>query len=402
MANVKDFAVGVVVTAPSPSTSGTTATLRPGEGATMPIPPFMATAVPPGQLTTIGTSEKILVTAVDTATDIITFTRAQSPTTAKSIAAGWIIANAVYTDDIFSSSIVIDETLSGTLNGTNKVFTTAAAFTSILVFKNGLTMRKGASNDFTITGNNQITFATAPVAGTVITATYIMGAQVMINGSNSLVTDEAPTGTINGTNKTFTVARAYVGGSLEVFINGVKQKRAVHFTENPTAATFTLDDAPLTGDDLMVNYQYVLGASANADTVDGIHANTTPTANMLTPLDSNAKLPESIFPTQQGWIAPTFQNGWVNYDIATYEPAGYMKDSLGFVHLKGLVKSGTVGAVPVFTLPAGYRPSKQNLFPTVANENHGTIYVRPDGVVQVTFGSNAYVSLSGITFKAEQ
>lgn len=296
MANIKDFAVGIVVTAPSPSTSGTTATLRPGEGATMATPPFYATATPPGQLTTVGTSEKILVTAVDTATDIITFTRAQGPTSAKSIAAGWIIVNAVYADDVFSSSIVIDETLSGTINGTNKVFTTAAAFTSILVFKNGLTMRKGGSNDFTITGTNQITFVTAPATGTVLTATYIIGSQVMINGSNSLVTDEVPTGTINGTNKTFTVARAYVGASLEVFVNGLKQRRVVHFTENPTAATFTLDEAPLTGDDIMVNYQYVLAASANADTVDGVHANTTPTPNMLQPLDSNGKIPIS---TQQ-------------------------------------------------------------------------------------------------------
>ncbi|KKK52619.1 hypothetical protein LCGC14_3103070, partial [marine sediment metagenome] len=53
------------------------------------------------------------------------------------------------------------------------------------------------------------------------------------------------------------------------------------------------------------------------------------------------------------WIAPTLLNSWVNY-AATYDTTGYMKDGFGFVHLKGLVKSGVAGTI--FTLPVGYRP----------------------------------------------
>lgn len=98
MANIKDFAVGLVVTPPSPATTGTTLTLRTGEGATMPTPPFYVTAGPPGELTTIATSEKLLVTAV--AGDVLTIVRGQTPTTAKSIAVNWIVANALYTEDV--------------------------------------------------------------------------------------------------------------------------------------------------------------------------------------------------------------------------------------------------------------------------------------------------------------
>ena len=56
-----------------------------------------------------------------------------------------------------------------------------------------------------------------------------------------------------------------------------------------------------------------------------------------------------------GWTNASMQNSWVVYDTARYTP-GYFKDEHGIVHLRGLIKSGTVGA-SCFTLPAGYRPA---------------------------------------------
>jgi hypothetical protein len=97
MANKKDFAIGIVANAPG--TTGLSLEFQPGYGATMPAVPFYLTLTPPGQLTTLGNSEKVLVTA-RTSTEIFTITRAQTPTTAKNIAAGWIAANSVYTDDV--------------------------------------------------------------------------------------------------------------------------------------------------------------------------------------------------------------------------------------------------------------------------------------------------------------
>lgn len=124
MANIKDFAVGVVVTAPSPLLSGNTATLRPGDAATMPPVPFYATASPPGSLSTLGTSEKVLVTAVNTTTEVITFDRAQTPTTAKEIGVGWIIANAVYADDVYGKNLTREAiTPLEAANGSRVLFT---------------------------------------------------------------------------------------------------------------------------------------------------------------------------------------------------------------------------------------------------------------------------------------
>lgn len=268
MANIKDFATSLIATAPSPATSGTSLVLAAGMGARMPAVPFNAVVHPDGQLPTIDNAEQVLVTA--RTTDTLTITRAQGLTTAKSIAAGWRLSNSIFAQDILNASSVTDELMTGTVNGTNKVFTTGSNFTNIQVYKNGVAMH--LTDDFTITGANQITFVTAPATGTKLTASYILGSQTMINGSSSLLQDETPTGAVNGSNTAFTTARPYIANTLEVFINGVKQKRGTHFTETtPTSGTFTMGDAPLTGDDIMVNYQFVQSSYGNADTVDGYH-----------------------------------------------------------------------------------------------------------------------------------
>lgn len=102
---------------------------------------------------------------------------------------------------------------------------------------------------------------------------------------------------------------------------------------------------------------------------------------------------------QMAWITPSMSNGWVNYD-STYNTCQYMKDSLGFVWIKGLVKSGTSGLI--FTLPAGYRPIKRNLFATATNSNvFGRADVDPSGQVIATTYSNTWFSLDTIRFRAE-
>lgn len=100
---------------------------------------------------------------------------------------------------------------------------------------------------------------------------------------------------------------------------------------------------------------------------------------------------------QEAWQTPSFQNGWVNYDT-TYNAAGYFKDSLGIIHLRGLVKNGS-GVL--FTLPAGYRPPRRELFAVATHPNTvGRIDILADGQVLMVSGSNLWISLDGITFKA--
>lgn len=98
---------------------------------------------------------------------------------------------------------------------------------------------------------------------------------------------------------------------------------------------------------------------------------------------------------------PPFQNGWVNYGIPTYGEAFFYKDPFGRVHLSGLVKLGAVGSgVPIFTLPTGYRPAHREIHASVSNNVAGRVDIEVTGVVSLNVGANAWVSLSGITFRA--
>ena len=98
--------------------------------------------------------------------------------------------------------------------------------------------------------------------------------------------------------------------------------------------------------------------------------------------------------------AVPFQNSWVNFDAD--RPARFCKDVMGFVHLDGLIKNGTVNT-PAFTLPPGYRPDHPGSnaqFASDANSAHGLVLVHVNGTVTSAHGSNAFVTLSGITFRA--
>ena len=101
-----------------------------------------------------------------------------------------------------------------------------------------------------------------------------------------------------------------------------------------------------------------------------------------------------------GWIAPTFVNNWVNYG-GGYNTAGYRKDAMGYVHLRGLIKSGTA-AQNAFVLPAGYRPEMRELLSVQSNDTEGRIDVLTTGDVLMQGISNIWVCLDGLTFKAYQ
>ncbi len=92
--NTKNLANAMV--ANSPGTSGTTLTLEAGYGDSMPAVPLFLTCTPPGQLSTMGNSEVVLVTA--RASDTLTIERAKKLTSAKNIQVGWVVSNSVYVE----------------------------------------------------------------------------------------------------------------------------------------------------------------------------------------------------------------------------------------------------------------------------------------------------------------
>ena len=103
---------------------------------------------------------------------------------------------------------------------------------------------------------------------------------------------------------------------------------------------------------------------------------------------------------QPSWTAVSvFSNSWVNYDPATQQVVGYMKDSTNTVHLRGLLKGGTVSNAVMFNLPAGYRPDKPVHFPAASNISTGVFRVDPNGDVVCLAGSNVWFDVSVAKFK---
>ena len=119
--------------------------------------------------------------------------------------------------------------------------------------------------------------------------------------------------------------------------------------------------------------------------------------NYLTANRVNAEF-QSDAPT-----APTLLNSWVNYNSGTHEVAGYNKLNVAKfganheVRLHGIVKDGTVAAT-LFTLPAGYRPSKICIFGVGTSTGIGQLEVDSSGNVTLQTGGNGWVALSGIVF----
>lgn len=103
--------------------------------------------------------------------------------------------------------------------------------------------------------------------------------------------------------------------------------------------------------------------------------------------------------TQQAYRPAVYLNGWVDFSISYYG-ASYFKDANGFVHLRGLLKSGTMAA-SAFSLPAGYRPGNNTVYCVISNNAIGRVDVQANGDVLMAAGSNLWISLDGITFKAE-
>ena len=66
---------------------------------------------------------------------------------------------------------------------------------------------------------------------------------------------------------------------------------------------------------------------------------------------------------QEAWTAASLGTGWVNYP-GTYHTASYMVDSMGFVHIRGVIQAGagiTTSNPEVLSLASGYRPPAQVL-----------------------------------------
>ena len=103
---------------------------------------------------------------------------------------------------------------------------------------------------------------------------------------------------------------------------------------------------------------------------------------------SNVSLP------QPEWVELAMQNGWVAYSGWNPAPAA-AKDAMGFVHLRGAMKSGTyTGGTILFTLPVGMRPLKAEVL-ALAGPGDAS---NPPLLVIETSGACKVYSLTGNSF----
>lgn len=127
---------------------------------------------------------------------------------------------------------------------------------------NGGTGQSSFVNGELLIGNttgNTLTKATL-TAGTGITITNGNGSITIASSaftSSNFVTREVPTGLVNGSNATFTLANTPTAGTEEVYVNGILQNVGAgnDYTISTNTITFLTGAIPQSGDVVLVNYR---------------------------------------------------------------------------------------------------------------------------------------------------
>jgi hypothetical protein len=94
---------------------------------------------------------------------------------------------------------------------------------------------------------------------------------------------------------------------------------------------------------------------------------------------------------------PAFQNGWTNFNSATWSNAGYWKDPTGVVHLTGTLNGANANTI-VFTLPAGYRPALNQFMAAANGQTAMSFEVMTTGDVKASLSGT--LGIDGLTFIA--
>lgn len=154
-----------------------------------------------------------------------------------------------------SISFADNEVPSGTINGTNAVFTLAnspSPASSLSLFRNGMLLRP--SIDYTLSAAAVTFLGTAiPQVGDNLQASYRYGGTLP---GVTFVDEETPGGLVNGANVTFTLANTpNPSTSLALYRNGLRMMIGVDYTLSGNTITFLPASTPQTGDILIASYR---------------------------------------------------------------------------------------------------------------------------------------------------
>ena len=98
-------------------------------------------------------------------------------------------------------------------------------------------------------------FCTANTGGTLgsTAVTYVQDGSGTLSTSN-FVTEETPSGSINGSNTAFTLANTPTSGTVKLYLNGVRLKSGSGNDYTISTNTITMTTAPINGDVLLADY----------------------------------------------------------------------------------------------------------------------------------------------------
>lgn len=160
------------------------------------------------------------------------------------------------------------------------------------------------------------------------------------------------------------------------------------FSTGLSVATHTIRYKCVTGggaQEIYGPFSFIVTAAANGGNFTTLATSGAATLNSL------------IVTTQNSWTGVAYANSWVDFGGGFYGVA-YMIDSLGFVHLRGIMKSGTLGTT-AFTLPVGARPVSNIAQIVGSNSAAGFFTLTSGGLFQPSAGSsNTSFSCDGIVF----
>lgn len=100
--------------------------------------------------------------------------------------------------------------------------------------------------------------------------------------------------------------------------------------------------------------------------------------------------------------ALAFRAGW-GASVFVQRTPRWVRDTQGFVHLEGAATRSSGTDLVIAVLPAGVRPSNDVYVPVYGDGGTAAyLQITNDGFVQLVDGPVSFVSLEGVTFRAEQ
>ena len=200
--------------------------------------------------------------------------------------------------------------------------------------------------------------------------------------------DETPTGTVDGANTTFTITAAPIVGTLQFFVNGVRQLVGVDYTVSSTTITTTL--APEVGSLLRATYWTIAPSVGTIwGAITGTLANQTDLQNALNLKADKAQLP--INPRDIGAIGNGASHplslyfGTLLAAQAVYPCAVALTDELDWAAIQTAINNANSGVRSVY-IPGGIYMINRTLVVPAG------LVIRGDGnIADTTYGAKTSI-----------